>query len=179
MKKLHYHKISTILDNEFKNNIKNSSRVSQQGSLNELLDFVQLINTWENVVGTKLSEHTAPLKIKHRTLIVLTDHPAYSQELSFLGPQIIKKIITLLPEMKKLITNISFQLNQQHFKTRKKQIELINEKRSTAQAITYHQFDPKVIALKKRADEMFQDIEDLEVKEHLISIFLQLNYSNN
>ena len=59
----------------------------------DVIDFHLLVNDWENIVGPKLAKNTVPLKNQNKVLTILTNHPAYAQQLSFMENMLREKII--------------------------------------------------------------------------------------
>lgn len=172
-------KLANLLKRDFNSSSLHFSHKKSASPLTELLNFVELINIWKEVVGEKLDAVTAPLKIKNRALYVLTDHPAWSQQLSFLEQTIRQKLYKKLPLLEKQIDKLCFQVNNQHFLERKKEITKLIKKSNSNNDDIFHPYDPKVIKLKEEAYELFKDISDPESRQILISLHLQLNYRKN
>ncbi len=137
-------------------------------------DFLMLIQSWEDIIGPGLSKHTYPLKIQNGSLTIMTKHPTYSQELSFLSEDIKKKIFSIYPNLKKHIERLNFKHSSHFFEN----IDLVEhnlkehkEQRKTEE----HKFNPKFRELHQRASQEFSHIEDPEIKELMISLFIQKN----
>ncbi len=60
--------------------------------LDNKLNEVRLIKSWDEVVGKMISKHTKNLYIKRRTLFVTLDSPALKNELSFSRTKIIEAL---------------------------------------------------------------------------------------
>jgi predicted nucleic acid-binding Zn ribbon protein len=60
--------------------------------LEDKLHEVQLIHSWENVVGKMIAKHTKDLYIKKRTLFVILDSPALKNELSYSKTKILNSL---------------------------------------------------------------------------------------
>ncbi len=56
--------------------------------LEDKLDEVKLMNSWEEVVGEMIARHTKDLYIRRNTLFVILDSPALKNELSYSRTQI-------------------------------------------------------------------------------------------
>ena len=56
--------------------------------LEDKLNEVKLMNSWEEVVGEMIAKHTKDLYIKRSTLFVILDSPALKNELSYSKTQI-------------------------------------------------------------------------------------------
>jgi Dna[CI] antecedent, DciA len=132
-------------------------------------DFLELIKRWPEIVGDKLAKVTSPLKIKGDCLFILTIHASYSQELSFLSETIKKQIFKTFPELRTIIQKLAFQTQESFFKTNPAEENKIEEQ--TGHSL--HPQNPKYRLLKLEAEKLFNDIEDEEFKEKLISIFIQ------
>lgn len=63
---------------------------------------------WPELMGSSVGQHSYPVKLRGKTLILRVEHPTWMQELSFLKPQILDKIRRVLP--KTLINEIRFEL---------------------------------------------------------------------
>jgi len=153
---------------------KSQSRSMQAG---EVFDFLSMLKKWPEIVGPKLAEHTLPVKQSRGTLTVLTDHPGYGQELSFLQQPLIRKIEKFFPAIKGKITRLLFQDDPMFFKTKMEMMQKLSPKVSEPEkiqnAIKYHQHSPEYKAVKKEAESQFEHITDEEVKKSLVSIFIQ------
>ena len=65
------------------------TQVMQTNGLDSKLKEVNLINSWENVVGNMISQHTTNLYITSKKLVVKLDSAVLRQELSFNKTKII------------------------------------------------------------------------------------------
>lgn len=136
-------------------------------------DFIHLVKNWEKIVGTMLSQNTIPLKIKNNQLFILTKHAVFSQELSFMDQMIIKKIEEMFPAYKGKIKKVRFstgnfssdEFNQLQDK-KKKQVNISKAQKGG------HRFDPNFRNKKAKAEDFFSDIEDDEMRELLIQVYL-------
>ena len=140
------------------------------------IDFLALVKNWKEITGETLSQHTRPLKVSRESLVVLTSHPAFSQQLSFLSKVILEKIFSRYPDFKKEFSRISFKSNPGAFKASKKRDESNENNQKTATAPEFHKFSPKYRNLKKMADSELEEVTDQEVKELLTSLFIQSKY---
>ena len=60
--------------------------------LDEKLDGVNLVNSWEKVVGKMISNHTESIKVVNRVLYVKVDSSALRHELHMERSKIAKKL---------------------------------------------------------------------------------------
>jgi len=141
-------------------------------------DFLTLIKEWGDIVGPRLSEHTVPLKNSRNVLTILSDHSAFSSQLSFLEQVLIQKISERFPSLQGKIKKIVFQTNPRHFREQLKATEPLKRKAETVEQIT-HRFSPEDQKLLREAESMFAHIEDEEMKKSLTSLFVQFNKSKN
>lgn len=140
-------------------------------------DFLNLIKDWEKIVGPKLAKTTIPLNNQYGNLVVLTNHPAISQTLSFLEEDIKKNIFKEFPSLNGKIKHIYYQTNSSFFE--KKMDEAVKRGHlGKALEATLHPYSPKYIKLKEEAEEIFQEIDDTEIKDILISIYIQNTKDN-
>jgi hypothetical protein len=136
-------------------------------SFYQTFDFLSLVKSWPDIIGSKLATVTSPLKIKGDSLIILSKHASYSQNISFLSEEIKEKIFKLFPELKKIIKKLNFQ-TQESFFTPNNQEE---DKKPVVQS--FHPQDPRYRILRSEAERLFSDVGDPELKNMLISIYIQ------
>ncbi len=142
----------------------------EKAHLHESFDFLALIRSWKEIAGPKLSEHTIPLKNQNGVLIILSNHSAFANELSYMELPLKKKIVEKFPALEKMILSIKFIVDSTHFSKQYEQfIAPIEKKKAT----TLHPYSPEFRKLKKEAEELFSDLEDLEIKEKMISLYIQ------
>lgn len=159
------------------------SNKSQTRNLNasEVFDFLTLAKQWHEIVGQKLAIHTIPVKNSNGVLTVLTDHPVYGQELSFLHTPIIKKIEMKFPLLKGKVKRLNFQNDPVFFKVKVESLAKMTNKPTIEtkekEATRYHQHSPEYKAAKAEATEQFQNIDDLEAREAMISLYVQFKLS--
>jgi len=134
----------------------------------QTFDFLNLINKWPDIVGLPLSKVTTPLKIKFDALIILTQHSAYSQELSFLQEELKLHVFKEFPELKKVIKKILFQTDEIFFRNKDRIEQKISPQKSTL-----HPMSPEFRIKKALGEKLFAHICDEELKRVLISIFIQ------
>lgn len=148
----------------------NSRRTDKSKAVGEGFDFLALIRAWKDIAGPKLSEHTIPLKNQNGTLIILSNHSAFASELSFMELIIKKKIFEKFPTLEKSILSIKFIVDSTHFAIQYQQFITPIEKKK---AQTLHPYSPEFRKLKKEAEELFFDVDDVEIKEKMISLYMQ------
>jgi mevalonate kinase len=144
---------------------------SQQ--LSESFDFLSLIKAWKEIAGDKLSQHTIPLKNQNGTLLILSNHSAFANELSYMELPLKKKIFARFPNLEKSILNIKFIVDSTHFTKQYNQFALPSEKVKKQNENLLHPFSPEYRRLKKEAEEMFGEVNDQEIKDRLISLYIQ------
>ena len=131
--------------------------------------FIHLIKAWEEIVGKLLADNSIPLKIKNGTLFVSTKHQIFAQEMSFLDQTIIDKIHARFPDLRKNITKIKYINNEftlQDFN------QPTHQKKSKPIKKKLHPFSPEYKQRLYLANELFEDIEDQEVKDALMKYYL-------
>ncbi len=141
-----------------------------RAALAESFDFLSLIRAWKEIAGDKLSEHTIPLKNQNGTLIVLSNHSAFANELSYMELPLKKKIFDRFPNLEKSIKNIKFIVDSTHFERQYLQFVAPGEKQ---QQPLFHPYSPEFRRLKKEAEVLFSDIDDAEIKEKMTSLYIQ------
>lgn len=146
---------------------------AQKNTVQDSFDFLALIRSWKDIAGAKLSEHTIPLKNQNGTLIVLSNHSAFANELSFMELPLKKKIFEKFPALEKQILSIKFIVDSTHFSKQYQQFVAAVEKKKTLTLQTLHPHSPEFKRLKKEAEEMFSDLDDAELREKMISLYIQ------
>lgn len=147
----------------------------RRGIKKDVFDFLSLMSRWSEIVGEKLVDHTYPLKNKNKVLYILTDHPAYAEQLSFMGELLKQKIYTVFPSLRNEIKELKFeQCERKLFEELRPKI--IGEQSSyEKKAIkTLHPQSPLYRKLKAEADQLYKIITDQEMKELLISLYIQI-----
>ena len=167
--------LKDLLDNQ---NIKYPKKSFYKGykksrQKSDIFDFFELINNWDQVVGERLIKHTVPLKLTNKSLVVLTDHPVYSQQLSFMEMQLIAKIEKHFPKIQGEIKKIYFKADNNHFK-KAMENKVKKEKVKVEVENKWHPQSPEYKKASKDADNLLKDIDDQEIKDSLKSLYLQL-----
>ncbi len=137
-----------------------------------VLNFLDLVYSWSDIVGPKISTHTLPLKNNDRILTILSDHPVFSQQLSFLEKEIIEKIKRKFPDLGRGIKSLRFQVNAKFFKTKFEQVQKFKPKEEKSKDIL-HPHSPEYKKLRKEFEELEVHFEDAQTKELLFSLFIQ------
>ena len=166
-------KLSQYID--FDNSTPRSQRgeSGKSAQISESFDFLSLIKSWKEIAGDKLSEHTIPLKNQNGTLIVLSNHSAFANELSFMELPLKKKIFAKFPSLEKSILSIKFIVDSTHFDRQYTQFIAPTEKQKKKNENQLHPYSPEYRRLKKEAEELFGEMEDAEVREKMISLYIQ------
>lgn len=152
---------------------RDRKRHNAEGGLN----FLVFIKSWPNIVGERLAKRTIPLKNQNKVLTILTDHPAISQQLSFMEEQLKKIIFKEFPSTENSIKGFKFIVNPKFFKEKKESLKNLT-KSEEKQEPKFHPHSPQYKALKREADSLFEDIEDEEMKDSFFSLFLQNREKN-
>ncbi len=141
----------------------------------DTFDFLELVQQWPQIIGPTMAKHTLPLKNTFQTLTILTDHPTFSQALSFMEEEIKKKIIAIHPGLQGQIKRIKFQFNPSFFRQKMELQKKIVKRPGPQKTDTpkLHPYSPEYRQLKKEAENLFAHIDDLELKEQFISIYMQ------
>ena len=138
-------------------------------------DFIELIQNWELIVGPMVYKHTRPLKLLKRKLVIVSNHPAFSHQLSFLKDDILKKTKAHFPKLQSL-TDIQFETNAQMFQ---KQAEIASKTIKKPEP-KIHPMSPQYLELKKQAIKIVEEHYGAEeFKEVLIEIYLDILLREN
>lgn len=144
----------------------------------DTFDFIALIERWPEIVGERMSKHTIPLKNQYGTLTVLTNHSAFSQQLGFMEDILKKKIFEVFPGLKTSIRKLNFRMDTTHFNTQVERHRPEDVKETKREQNKIHPFSPEYRALKAKAQIYFADVEEDEVRDSLINIYIQGKYGN-
>ena len=167
--------IKDLLDSQYsdKKQYHFKKRYNKTSQKSDIFDFFDLINNWQEVVGERLTQHTIPLKLHNKTLTILTDHPVYSQQLSFMEMQLIKKVEEHFPKIQGEIKRIYFKADNNHFKRTvenkvKKQITKVETEKK------WHPQSPEYKKAVQQAEALLKDVKDEEIRNSLKSLYLQI-----
>src|SRR5690606_38111249 len=111
---------------------------------------------------------------------ILTDHPAYGQELSFLQNALIAKIEKRFPPLKGKITRLLFQNDPTFLKTKfsmmTKAAASSGKKTPETMKPKYHPHSPEYKNAKRLAENIFAHISDDELRQSLVSLHIQIEF---
>jgi len=159
-------KISDLIDTELHSSFNSKSRHrynSKHTESNELFNFLDLISRWHEVVGERLSKVTVPLKLHKSTLSLLTNHSAYSQQLSLLEDTLKQKIYMIFPSLKGHLKKLRFVVSTQHFEEQKEELlnrcnSKLSHKNIQKSSSRLHKKSPHYIKLKQEAEKEFKSV---------------------
>ena len=153
----------------------NTSLPDNKSRLNTKSPFLALVRHWDKIVGEKLALKTKPLKLKTDTLIILTEHSSFSHHLKLMEKDIIKKIHSLLPQLRNQLKTTYYYVNHKFFQEKKNddEKEEIKVEKEQKNQKKLHIYSPEYLSLKKKAQEILVDRD--EFSDDLISLFIQLN----
>lgn len=140
-------------------------------SSGSVFNFLSLVEAWPSIVGERLANHTIPIKNVRQVLTILTDHPAYGQQLSFMEIELIKKVTGHFPRLKGCIKKIRFQTNPVFFQ--KQMLQKQKSRKYASPPKELHKFSPRYQELKRDAQRLLTDIDDKELHDYLESIYIQ------
>jgi hypothetical protein len=167
-------KLSTFIDSKTNNTQDNEYKNSKSS---DSFDFLALINSWPDIAGAKLSEHTIPLKNQNGTLMILSNHSAFANELSFMELPLKKKIFLKFPSLSNSIFSLKFIVDSTHFEKHYNRF-VLPAKEMKEQNIL-HPHSPEFKLLKKEALVFFENILDEELKAKMISLYIQTKRSKS
>jgi len=167
-------KISQFIDSQGPTPSEKSAKSTPQSKkIEDGFNFLNLIRSWKQIAGEKFAEHTIPLKNQNGTLVILSNHSVFANELSYHELLLKQKIFVLFPELEKSIKNIKFIVDSTHFDKQYEQFVTLPSKNKENIQQVFHKHSPEFKRLKKEADSMFAEIEDAELKEQMISLYIQ------
>jgi hypothetical protein len=161
-------KLSTFIDSKT-NNIQGNEYKNSRSS--DSFDFLALIRSWPEIAGAKLSEHTIPLKNQNGTLLILSNHSAFANELSFMELPLKKKIFLKFPSLTNSIFSLKFVVDTTHFEEQYKRFATPSKEIKEQNML--HPHSPEFKKLKKEAQVFFDQVTDDELKDKMISLYIQ------
>ena len=165
--------LKDIIEKQVGKGVKKSS--STQGTTVSSFDFIELIRHWESIVGPAVYKHTRPLKLLKSKLVIVSNHPAFSHQLSFLKDDIIKKIRAQFPGLHS-IKDIHFETNAQMFL---KQVEMVPATPKKTKP-SMHPLSPEYLEIKKQSEQIVaQNYGEEEFKEVLVEIYIDILLREN
>ena len=164
-KKLHFKGLNySDLDRYEKHDIKRD----EMHSFYQTFDFLDLIKSWPEIVGEKYAKITAPLKIKNGCLFIVVIHPNVSHEMTYFSEILKSKIAKSFPKLKSILQSISYITQEGFFNQHRPSMG-----KETTLAKKIHPQSPQYKILKLEAEKLFEEIPDQELKEIMISIYIQ------
>ena len=132
-----------------------------KGRMHQHMQFVKILNLWDEVVGAQISKNAKAVKFYNNTLYVSAVNSTWSSELYFLKERIISKYKDLLPNIQ--IDEIKFKVTRPESllppppKKVKKDYSKYNVSLSEAEV--------------KRIEKNTENIKDDELKERVFNLF--------
>lgn len=166
-------RLSNYLDFDTASSKEAKGSSSKENKLTQSFDFISLIKSWPKIAGEKLSEHTIPLKNQNGTLLILSNHSAFANELSYMEIPLKNKIFATFPSLQQSIQKIKFIVDTTHFNQQFLNFAAPLEKIKKKNETLLHPYSPEFRRLKKEAENLFSDIQEIEIKEQMISLYIQ------
>lgn len=133
----------------------------------QTFDFFALIRAWPSIVGDDLSKNSVPLRLRSRTLFILTRYPAVSDQLNWMSVQLRQKVTQRFPTLAPLVEKLAFETNESFFVVHHQRVELKPPRKML------HPQDPRYKRLRAEAEKLFSNAESPEEKERWISLYVQ------
>lgn len=139
------------------------------------LNFLELARKWPIVVGSYLGEKSIPIKLKNGLLTLVVKHQIYAQEIKFIEKEIISKLHKSFPRLGRNIQKINFvvkdnfSLSDYSFHTD----STLDTAKKESPFQKIHKMSPQFRELTFQANQLFQEIQEVEIKELLTEIFFQ------
>lgn len=138
----------------------------------EGFDFFALMAAWRDIVGEMLAQDTLPLRLKNRTLFILTRHPAIAANMKYAEKVLLQKIHQRFPLTAKMLEKIAFESNEVFFQEKAR--PYLKPKREPL-----HRHSPEYKRLRMEAEKLCAEITDAEERERWISLYIQSCQSDN
>lgn len=161
---------------------KNTPTANYFGKGHEVFDFIYFIQNWHIVVGEKLSTNTLPLKIKNKTLFIITSHSIYSSQLQFLENQLLMKIHKSFPGLKNSVSRLNFKASQYFMDIKESQQQQIENQQGQVQEVPKkenNKFNPSYLKARSDAKKVIGDIEDKDLEEALLDFNIKFTSPKN
>jgi hypothetical protein len=133
----------------------------------QTFDFFALIRAWPSIVGEDLAKSSVPLRLRSRTLFILTRYPAVSDQLNWMSVQLRQKVTQRFPTLAPLVEKLAFETNESFFVVHQQRVELKPPRE------TFHPQDPRYKRLRAEAERLFAAAVTPEEKERWISLYVQ------
>jgi hypothetical protein len=138
----------------------------------EGFDFFALIDAWRSLVGDMLANESLPLRLKNRTLFILTRHPAFADNMKYMERVLLKKIHERFPATRSMLEKLAFESNEAFFKEKAR--PLVKPKPATL-----HPHSPEYKKLRAEALALFHGLEDSMEQERWVSLYIQMCQANH
>jgi len=149
-----------------------SSPMPQDNSAQSVFDFLNLVYSWQAIVGERMAKFSIPLKLVRGTLTILCNHPAFAEQLAFVEGPLINQIQNHFPALKGKIKSLRFFNNAELFaKEFKTKIESNDAHNGVHEKI--HQFSPNYKKIKQEASDALGELKDPEFQGLFASILAQ------
>ncbi len=132
----------------------------------EGFDFFGLIEAWRDIVGEMLARESIPLRLKNRTLFILTRHPAFADNMKYMEKILLQKIAERFPVAAPMLDKIAFESNEVFFQEKARPF-------LKPKAPTLHPHSPEFKRLKAEAEKLFADVSDTGERERWVSLYIQ------
>lgn len=132
----------------------------------EGFDFFGLIEAWRDIVGEMLARESIPLRLKNRTLFILTRHPAFADNMKYMEKILLQKIGERFPVAAPMLDKIAFESNEVFFQEKARPF-------LKTKAPTLHPHSPEFKRLKAEAEKLFADVSDAAERDRWISLYIQ------
>jgi hypothetical protein len=182
-------KIASIIDqNSFSHGLKNNRQYYEEknsstkfsNKASSTFDFLELINYWEEIIGKQNAKHTIPLRIQNHVLYILCNHSAYSMIMSYSQEEIKNRILKKFPQLRSQIKKISSQVDSTFFQERFDNFRSNSNRSNSKKCLENeelkkksHKYSPHFKKLKGHAEKKFTHIDDEEIRNSLVSLFIQ------
>lgn len=166
--------LSNIFNENISSNEKSNSTNFSRGKKHQssVFDFLELLRLWPEIIGEKIAKVTEPVKINSKKLIIITAHSAFSQQLALMQSQILEKIKKIYPCAESQIKSLSFVTKDTHFANRAEDSLSKKSTDSYKKENKLNQFSPAYRKYLSEANELFKDINDENIKNSLIKIYI-------
>lgn len=157
--------------NSYNYNGSRNSKSFGSSPVQECFDFLSLVRQWKIIVGDKLAERTMPQGIYREQLVILTNHPAFAEQMSFMEKALLEKVFKAFPSLNGKLKKITFKYDSRKFDQQLEMLDKITKKTEIAKVI--HPLSPQYRELRKKALQLFDHVEDEQTREQFISIYIQ------
>ena len=120
--------------------------------------YVGLFQSWREIAGNRIADHTEPVDVRGTALVVEADHPGWVQMVMMSRRQIIERLATRFPELK---------INGLHVRLATERTGEEGRRSATSEGLDTNEPSPVQRPVSKDETEALANIADSELRDVL------------